>query len=198
MGEKMPDMDTVTDDRAQVLDAADTLFYDHGIQAVGMDRIRDAARVPLKRLYRVFPSKAELVEAYLRRRDVRAREALRAHTDRYAVPEERVLAVFDWLHGWYSMPDFRGCPFSNAFGELGRDSEPVAQAVRDHMNAVRDHLYTLAAETTSPDPDSLARQLHNLVAGATMLAAIHGTPESALHARESARVLLDALPTRSG
>ncbi len=191
--ERSPIMDTTTD-RARVLDAADTLFYAHGIQAVGMDRIRDAAQVPLKRLYRAFPSKAALVEAYLRRRDAQGRAALREYTDGFPDPKARILAVFDWLHGWYGQPEFRGCAFTNIYGELGEDSDPVYRAVRDHMDAVRDHLHALAADTASPDPRALAHQLHILLAGATSLAAIHHTPDPALQARATARALLDALP----
>ena len=43
--------------REQVLDAADRLYYSRGVQAVGMDELRAAAGVPLKRLYRLFGSK---------------------------------------------------------------------------------------------------------------------------------------------
>ena len=53
----------------QVLGAADRLFNEHGIRAVGMDQIRDASGVSLKRLYRLFPAKEQLVEEVLRRRD---------------------------------------------------------------------------------------------------------------------------------
>ncbi|MFI0451353.1 TetR/AcrR family transcriptional regulator [Actinomadura sp. 6N118] len=178
-------------DRVQVLDAADALFYAHGIQAVGMDRIRDAAQISLKRLYRAFPSKAALVEAYLRRRDEGARAALRAYTAGRPTPQASVLAVFDWLYEWYQQPEFRGCAFNNAFGELGEDSPSVAQAVSDHMTALRDHLRVLTAEM--PASEALSAQLHILISGATVLAAVHHTPEPARQARDAAQALLNAM-----
>ncbi|WP_420158912.1 TetR/AcrR family transcriptional regulator [Nocardiopsis sp. CNT-189] len=187
-------MDTIATDRARVLEAADALFYAHGIQAVGMDRIRDAARVPLKRLYRAFPSKTALVEAYLRYRDTRSRAALREHTDGVPDPRERILAVFDWLQAWCGQPEFRGCAFSNAYGELGEDADPVYRAVRDHMDAVGEQLHALAAATTAPDPDALARQLHILVAGTLSLSAVQQSSEPAVQARAAARAILEALP----
>src|SRR5262249_60990406 len=55
--------------RDRALAAAGRLFYARGITAVGMDDIRDASGVPLKRLYQCFPSKDRLVAAYLGRRD---------------------------------------------------------------------------------------------------------------------------------
>ena len=63
-------MDSATA-REQALDAAEKLFYGRGIQSVGMDDIRGASGVSLKRLYQLFPAKEQLVEAYLERRDVR-------------------------------------------------------------------------------------------------------------------------------
>ncbi|NGO73611.1 TetR/AcrR family transcriptional regulator, partial [Streptomyces boncukensis] len=123
-----------TSERTRVLRAADALFYAHGIQAVGMDRIRDAAGISLKRLYRCFPSKEDLVEAYLRTRDQWARGALAEYVAPYA-PHDRLLAVFDWLHLWCSGRSgspFHGCAFIHAYGELGAGSERVGGAVRDH------------------------------------------------------------------
>lgn len=113
--------------RARILDAAEKLFYDRGIQSVGMDELRTAAGVSLKRLYQCFPAKHDLVEAYLRRRDARwcasLGEYVAAHAD---APEARPLVVFDWLYTWFSDPDFRGCAFINSFGELGATSQGSA------------------------------------------------------------------------
>ncbi|MET7794573.1 helix-turn-helix domain-containing protein, partial [Micrococcus luteus] len=69
--------------REQALDAAEELFYARGIQTVGMDDIRGASGVSLKRLYQLFPAKELLVEAYLERRDVRWRRRLTEHVDGY-------------------------------------------------------------------------------------------------------------------
>ena len=51
--------------RERLLDAAEGLFYARGIQAVGMDAVREASGLPLKRLYALYPGKAALVEAVL-------------------------------------------------------------------------------------------------------------------------------------
>ena len=45
--------------KARVLDAAEELFYGRGVQDVGMDEIRSASGVSLKRLYRLFPAKTK-------------------------------------------------------------------------------------------------------------------------------------------
>jgi AcrR family transcriptional regulator len=177
----------------RLLDAAESLFYDRGIQAVGMDEIRAASRVSLKRLYQCFPSKDGLVQAYLRRRDGRWRAALADHVARHAHrPAERPLAVFDWLAGWFAEPGFRGCAFVNSFGELGTASPGVADAAREHKLAVRDYLAALVRDLPVDDPDGLAEQLLLLMDGAITTAAVTGDPAAARHARTAAATLLAA------
>ncbi|GHJ40566.1 TetR/AcrR family transcriptional regulator [Streptomyces sp. TS71-3] len=179
--------------RIRLLDAAERLFYRRGIQAVGMDDLRAAAGVSLKRLYQCFGSKQELVEAYLRRRDGRWRAALFDYVDGHSeAPEERPLAVFDWLYSWCADPDFRGCAFINSFGELGAVSDGVTQAARDHKQAVHDGVLRLTRELPVTDPVALATQLLLLIDGAITTAAISGDPEAARHARRAAEVLLAA------
>src|SRR5438309_4648717 len=52
--------------RARLLAVAAELFYRHGIRAVGVDSIAEAAGTNKMTLYRHFESKDELVAEYLR------------------------------------------------------------------------------------------------------------------------------------
>lgn len=180
-------MDTQTA-QTRLLDAAEELFYGRGIQAVGMDDIRSASGVSLKRLYQLYPSKESLVDAYLRRRDVRWRQSLESHADAQAAPLERILAVFDWLSDWFGEADFRGCGFINAFGELGATSPAVAEVARAHKEAFRRYLGRLVA--AAGGEAWLADQLTILAEGAMTTAAICGSSEPARQARDAARTLL--------
>ena len=51
--------------RARIVAAADALYYARGIHEVGMDAVRTASGLSLKRIYSIFPSKVELVVAVL-------------------------------------------------------------------------------------------------------------------------------------
>ncbi|MFH8409879.1 TetR/AcrR family transcriptional regulator [Streptomyces sp. NPDC018019] len=185
--------------RVRLLDAAGELFYARGVQAVGMDEIRAASGVSLKRLYQAFPSKHELVEAYLRHRDEHWRAALAEYVDVHAAtPEDAPAAVFDWLHTWFTGPGFRGCAFINAFGELGAVSENVARAARDHKEAVHAYLTGLVRKLPADDPVTLAGQLALLLDGAITTATIGGDPDAALRAREAAVTLVAAQPGGPG
>ncbi|WP_327148660.1 TetR/AcrR family transcriptional regulator [Nocardia sp. NBC_01329] len=184
-------------DALQVLAAADRLFNDRGVQAVGMDSIRDAANVPLKRLYQHYPSKADLVCAVLAQRDRDVRSAIAEFVDaRTRTPRERVLAVFDFLLDWFEEPGFRGCLFINTVGELGGTSDEVGRIARSHKLAVRDYLADLVAECSLPV--GLADQLMILANGAMVTAALHDEPQAARQARAAAEVLLAAAEERDG
>ena len=173
-------------DREALLDAAERLFYERGIQAVGMDEVRAASGLPLKRIYRFFAAKEELVVAMLRRRDARWRGNLTAHVDLVSDPRERLLAVFDWLATWFAEPGFRGCAWINAYGELGTSSAAILAEVRSHKRAFHDQIarWARAAGMPSGEPVFL------LAEGAIVTAAITGDPAPARHARAAAEVLL--------
>jgi AcrR family transcriptional regulator len=176
--------------RTRVLDAAEELFYGRGIQSVGMDAIRDASGVPLKRLYQLFPAKEQLVEAYLERFDRRWRSHLARYVQRHPDPQQRILAVFDWLHKRAREPGFRGCPWINSYGELGAVSPPVAAQARRHKEAFRAYLHGLVAAAGLPEP--VTDHLYLLAEGAVVTAAIFHTPEPVLRARAAAAQLLAA------
>ncbi|MDT3399547.1 helix-turn-helix domain-containing protein [Streptomyces sp. B1866] len=183
----------------RALDAAERLFYAQGVQKVGMDAVRAASGVSLKRLYQLFPTKDRLVAAFLRRRDVRWRARLAEHVDRAAPPDrpcERILAVYDWLGLWFAEPGYRGCAWVNAFGELGAASAEVAGLARDHKRAVRRYLGELVA--AAGQPPALADHLLLLAEGAMTTAAITGSPDPAAHARAAARTLLHAAASPDG
>jgi len=181
---------------ARLLEAAEELFNQRGMQAVGMDDIRAASGVSLKRLYQVFPAKERLVEAVLVRRDREVKEALAQHTAAHEAPRDRILAVFDYLDLWFSEPDFRGCTFINSFGELGGTSEGVAGIVRENKQGLTDYLGELVA--AAEGPAELADQLAILANGAMATAGILGSPEPARQARAAAGVLLDAAGILNG
>lgn len=174
--------------RAAALETAENLFYARGIQAVGMDEIRAASGVSLKRLYGLFPSKSELVRACLEARDTRWRAGLAIYVEGRPDPRDRVLAVFDWLHAWFSEPDFRGCAFINGFGELGATDPSVAEVARAHKEAFRSYVTGLVVAAGRPEESAVAYVL--LAEGAIVTAAISGSPEPARQAGRAAAQLL--------
>ncbi|MFT3800075.1 MAG: TetR family transcriptional regulator [Burkholderiaceae bacterium] len=173
------------DVRECVLDAADRLFYLHGINATGVDAIALEAGVSKRTLYKHFASKEGLAAAYLARRAMRS-------TDPPGDPLEQILAVFDGLERRFASKQFRGCPFVNAVCELGADPAHAAVVEAARFKARRrDWFHARLQALGAPDPDMLADQMLIIVDGATAVSAVRGgDPDVARTARQAACLLL--------
>lgn len=174
-----------------ILDAAEELYYAKGYAAVGMDELRSAAGVSLKRLYAQFPSKNDIIKAVLaRKHDEWERMVGEAVGAAGTDPRARLLAVYDFLQSWFTADDFRGCAFINAFGELGGTAPEIARIVREHKASFQRYMAELVAEIGGTA--ALAAQLSILAEGAQSTAAIAADPQVAVQARAAAEVLIDA------
>lgn len=181
---------TEKDIREHVVATADRLYYERGFNSVGMDALRSAAGVSLKRLYGLFPSKDAIVLAVLHRRHDQWTTRLTAHLETAESPRDKLLAIYDYLAVWFAGDEFRGCGFINAFGELGGVSPDVAALVREHKESFQTYVADLVhAAGAAPE---LAPQLAILAEGAQSTAAIAGTVDAAHQARGAAEILISA------
>jgi AcrR family transcriptional regulator len=104
--------------KERILETADRLFYLRGIRAVGVDTIAAEIGISKRTLYNHFPSKDELIAAYLERRFTRTPASDKP-------PVEQILGIFDRLERGFASKGFRGCPFVNAVAELGAQDQSV-------------------------------------------------------------------------
>src|SRR4051812_7895477 len=96
--------------RERILDTAYELFSRHGTRAVGVDRIIAECGIAKMTLYRNFPSKDELILAFLDRRAERwTHEWLECEAGRGGSPAQCLLAVFDTFDGWVPPAGLQGC-----------------------------------------------------------------------------------------
>src|SRR4051812_237735 len=82
---------TTSSARTRLLDTATRLFYAEGIHAVGIDRIIAEAGVAKATFYNHFPSKDDLVLAYVQDQDRIGREAVAALPNQ--TPRKMIAAV---------------------------------------------------------------------------------------------------------
>ena len=137
---------TADESRRSVLDVAGELFYDRGIGGVVMSDIRDSSGVSMRRLYAMYPSKGELVAAWLADRHFTWMAWFTISVDRFvAAGTDPVLAVFDALAEWVMSPDYRGCAFINSLAETHEIDVTHRRIIARHKRELLDHLARLAA-----------------------------------------------------
>ena len=179
------------DARERILDTAYELFSRRAIRDVGIDEVIEQAGVAKATLYRHFPSKDELVIAFLECREERwtlawvEAEAKRRGT----TPEEQLLAIFELFDEWFHRDDFEACSFINVLLEMG-PAHPAGQASVRHLASIRSVVGRLAEEAELRDPESFARSLHILMKG-SIVSAAEGDAEAAQRARSMAALLIE-------
>jgi AcrR family transcriptional regulator len=171
--------------QGRILDTADRLFYQQGIRVVGVDTVAAEIGISKRTLYNYFPSKDDLIIAYLSRR-------LRPIEASDGSPAEQILADFDRLEEAMRKDGYRGCPFMNAVAELADPAHAAHKIAVAHKEKRRTLFRTLLKRLDVPDPTGLATQLMILGEGAVAQALVFGDPKMARAAREAARVLLMA------
>ncbi|KKC98877.1 TetR/AcrR family transcriptional regulator [Photobacterium halotolerans] len=131
-----------TDKKQLLTDTALTLFYRHGIHAVGINEVLKVSGVAKKTLYSYFSSKDDLILAALAARDEifmvwLAQQLAPANND-----EEVITFLFkglsDWFHGRVpALSPFRGCFFINTSAEFSEENTAIAEYCREHKRKVR-------------------------------------------------------------
>ncbi len=177
--------------RERILDAAYELFSERGIRAVGVNEVIARADVATATLYRQFPSKDELVLAFLQLREQRwTKDFVEAGAvSRGADPEEQLLAIFDVFDGWFQRDDFEACSFINVLLEMGPE-HPAGSASVWHLEQIRAMVRRLAKRAGLRETESFARSFHILMKG-SIVAASEGDAHAAQRGKAMARVLVD-------
>lgn len=143
---------TRSEARERLLATASALFYREGIRAVGVERILAEAPATRATFYRHFPSKEELVLAYLRGVDAHVRADTRAVVDAAESPADALRAIGTSIADDLARPEFRGCAFLNAANEYPDPHDPVRQVVLDHRAWYLATLTELFTDVFGTDP----------------------------------------------
>ena len=172
----------------RLLDVASRLFYAEGIHAVGVDRVVAEASVAKATLYAHFPSKADLVAAYLGRESRQwGDEAGHWVDDRGPGTPAAVQGLFDMLYEHSRSPGYRGCPFINAAAEFPGPG-PVGEQIAAHRQRVR-RTFALAGGALLA-PVGMLDAIVALYGGAMSAAHLDHEPEVVHHAAAAAVQLL--------
>ena len=176
----------------KVFQTAARLFYQSGYRAIGVDTIAAESGIGKMTLYRHFPSKDDLIVAYLKDSDELFWAGFEQITKNAATPRDKLLAFFEALQGYVTTPACYGCPFLNVATEYPETNYPGHQAAIEHKQSVRARFRQLAKEAGAKKPDALADQLFLLMDGAYMASRMFGAKNPASHLAEAAQILIEA------
>ena len=177
--------------RERILGAASRLFHDVGILATGVDSLIEAAGVAKATFYRHFPSKDDLVVAWLRDPRTRWLDRVAAQAEAHGAAGQKLIPLFfEALAEWLETEGYRGCPYLNTSVEITDPTHPARLVVREYLQEIEDYLTELVRRAGYRDSRMLAVQLQALVAGSISLAVARRSGAFALTAREAAISLL--------
>ncbi|OLT53396.1 TetR/AcrR family transcriptional regulator [Cellulosimicrobium sp. CUA-896] len=139
--------------KKRILEAADELFYEHGIKNVSIEDVVERASTTRMTLYRHFSSKDDLAVSFLQRRSADDRRTVESLTARAAGNGTEALMLLASAIGLEtSAPSFRGCPFLSAAGGFRDPDHPVRRVVDDHRAWYRGMVLRLVRAAGVRDP----------------------------------------------
>lgn len=167
--------------RRLLIDTAFRLFYENGINGVGINEILAVSGIAKKTLYSHFASKDELVIATLQERDTVFLTWLDGELKNSNTSSEVIEQLFAALTKWFTnqvpeLTDFRGCYFIKTSGQCADRQSPVFTYCMEHKQKVR----ALLANYLQIEDELLLDQLCLMKEGAIVTAYLNHD----LHAAE--------------
>lgn len=178
--------------RERILETARRLFYKQGIRATGVDRIIAESGVAKMSFYRNFPSKKDLVLAFLQRRHDFWMGWFTGRVEVLSGGKPGLAVMADALKEWFAEPTFRGCAFINTVAETSEYPAEEVQIAQSHKQDLCDYIQTRIPP--QPLAPQLARQALLIVDGAIVRAQMTLDPEVA----DEAKALLTLLDRLAG
>lgn len=184
--------------RDRIFDTAKRLFYRDGLRATGIDRIIAESGVAKMSLYRHFPSKNDLIAAFLDWRHGYWMGWFTASVEKRLRKTPELAVVADALGEWFMQDDFRGCAFINTVAETGavEDAQHLQQAVI-HKDGLEAYLADVAGRLGLQAPESVAQEAMLCVEGMIVRAQFRRDVQIVATGRRLlARIEADARPPR--
>lgn len=177
--------------RQRIVEAAERLFYNEGIRAVGIDRIIAEAEVAKMTLYNHFASKDELILAALQYREEKFDGMFKVWMERHAKKGmDRFEAFFAALKSWFESTGFRGCAFINTVVELADNRHPASQFSAEHKERFHAMITEIIIETKGKKAASASPAIALMVEGAIITAVMEQSSKPADVAKSAGMTLI--------
>jgi AcrR family transcriptional regulator len=182
----------MTKPRERILETAANLFYAQGYRAVGIDRIIAESGVAKMSFYRHFPSKDDLIAAYLQRASDNFWVWLETITRDEPDPRKQLEAIFCAVMTRSIHPACLGCTFMAAALEFPALEHPAHAVALEYKRSVLAKITELSRLAGAREPDVLGAGLMMLMDGAWSAARMFGPGNHAQHVATVAKSLIAA------
>ncbi|MEO8436836.1 MAG: MEDS domain-containing protein [Chloroflexota bacterium] len=177
--------------RERILVAASELFTRQGVGGTGVDTLIESAGVAKATFYRHFPSKDDLIVAWLRDPRTRWLDRMQLEAqERADLPIEIIPAFFEAVVDWLGGDGARGCPYLDTAIAMPDLALPARVVIREYLAEVETYLRDRLVDAGVADADALAARLYALLAGGMTLSVAAGETSPAVAARDAAEVLV--------
>lgn len=119
------------------METAYKLFYTQGYNATGINQILVESNVAKASLYQHFGSKEELGVGYIKLVRKEWFLTFENFLSSKSLPNQKILAAFDFLEKNVLLNNFKGCRFLNLFADIDTSSESMQQQIVEHKTKLR-------------------------------------------------------------
>lgn len=177
--------------REQILFVATGLFESRGIHASGVDMIISESGIAKATLYKYFPSKNQLIIAYLREKSERFYEWINSRLiSKKADSIEILYELCELVEQWISTPNFHGLPFHVASAEFPDPAHPINNFSVELSKDFQNYLSKIAELAGVKDPDTLGQQLTIIFEGGALIERLNPGSGAAKRAKNAAITLI--------
>jgi len=160
--------------RADIVESARQLFYEHGYDATSFSRIVDATGLFRGNIYHYFKTKDEILEAVVERYLDDYRALLTKWEREHGDPRARLRAFVTMIAGRKSDLVEYGCPIGSLNTELGKERRDLQQEARALFDLFQSWLAARFVELGHADEaDRLALHLLGRVQGIALIAHVY-------------------------
>lgn len=146
--------------REQVLRVAGRLFYERGVHATGVGDVITAVGCGKQALYRLFPSKDDLVAACLEQTaNAQERAAERAISAAGDDPSAQLVAMTAEVATWAGRAGFHGCAMRNYLHEHPDQVTKASEVAEHNLRRARDRVAQLARAARPEQAPVLAQKV---------------------------------------
>lgn len=174
--------------RADIVECARTLFYEHGYDGTSFSQIVDATGLFRGNIYHYFKTKDEILGAVVERYLEDYRALLSRWEREHDEPRARLRAFVDMIVGRQAELVDYGCPIGSLNTELGKERRELQRVARGLFDLFRGWLAARFEELGRSKQDAGALALHLLGRAQGIAVISHVYQDTQLLEREASQL----------